>query len=78
LATEWAFFWRQELLILGRPIRLADVLCSFTKLRANEVVNEIDYYGDICFNWDFENDDLREQPPETIDFLHSILCQSSQ
>lgn len=72
--------------ILGRPIRLTDVLLATEKRwRTMYGVNPIDglkrdiplregemlYY--ICSKWNLLKDDLREQSPETIEFIYNLL-----
>jgi hypothetical protein len=71
--------------ILGRPIRLADVMAAVAK--TGKIIRYMSLCADdrtpICLStkenegivWNLLKDDLREQTPETIDFLHSILCQ---
>jgi len=52
--------------ILGRPIRLADVL-----LAMDDLMHELCL--DVVTKWNLEKDDLTHQSPETINFLHKIL-----
>jgi hypothetical protein len=79
---EWKTFLRSReeielsrlIRIIGRPIRLADVVqahrwqysptTSYTfSLKVAELVNF----------WDCKQDDLSKQSPETIEFLHQLL-----
>lgn len=58
--------------ILGRPIRLADVLLVLKdKVGASQNVTKL-VYG-IGIYWRMKKDDLRDQSPECIDFLYSLL-----
>ena len=75
--------------VLGRPIRLADVLLAIGN-RGILKVNNLggfsvfnDYIGgkaewvDVAMpRWNLLKDDLTEQSPETIDFIHSLLTHS--
>ena len=76
-----------EFKVLGRPIRLADVLAAIHRKCGNG-----SFYVDAAGNfwrtggfseeplmphgvlWDLLHDDLNEQAPETISFLYEILC----
>jgi hypothetical protein len=63
--------------ILGRPIRLADVLLAIDKKYpgnfATVASNGWFHYGyKRCF-YDLRADDLREQSEETINFLYELL-----
>jgi len=60
--------------IIGRPIRLADVLNlpdSFTDKYSNKENKEL--LWKLCANWNLLQDDLTLQSQETIDFLYSLL-----
>ena len=60
--------------IIGRPIRLADVLNlpdSFTDKYSNKENKEL--LWKLCTNWNLLQDDLTLQSQETIDFLYSLL-----
>lgn len=71
--------------IVGRPIRLADVLLA---ARGNKgELLRIDQYGTFWIghsvevmgentkvDWNLRTDDLSQQSEECIDFIHSILC----
>lgn len=75
--------------ILGRDIRLSDVLAMVEKLegdRPERVDEELtglygteDWYGsfvqEIVMGWNFLKDNINYQTPEFIDFLYSILCE---
>ena len=58
--------------ILGRPIRLADVLLALgadgfvDKEQENNIMN-------CLVRWEYTDDNLTHQSPETINFLHKIL-----
>ena len=70
----------------GRPIRLADVLLTFSKATfpkaENIVMKEVgdirltEYWEglkDIVRRWDLLADDLEKQSEETINFLYELL-----
>jgi hypothetical protein len=73
--------------ILGRPIRLADVLlamCQKTQmirpfLDVDGMMYEVDYagftltIGKYLCQWNLRADDLTAQSDECIDFIHSLL-----
>lgn len=74
--------------ILGRPIRLADVLLAIDKKYINsssnnhfrskfEIINAS--YEDGSFKhdayWNLRNDSLTEQSPETIEFISNLLTK---
>ena len=63
-----------DLQILGRPIRLSEVLraCGLENFGNNDKIREL-IYG-YRHSWDFKNDSLDAQSPETLEFLCSILC----
>lgn len=63
--------------IIGRPIRLADVLYMlqqtlFTNqwLKKNDVD---DLLYNILLRYDLKNDNLEHQSPETIDFIYNLI-----
>lgn len=65
-----------------REIRLADVLLAIPHLKPrdhrNIVRGQAESAGNVGFmtvicEWNLRADDLREQSPETIEFLHSLL-----
>lgn len=70
--------------ILGRPIRLTDVLMTIGIAKCGELV-DIRLFGDpvpcsiflpnwdITFKWNLLTDDLNLQSPETIEFLYNLL-----
>lgn len=61
--------------IIGRPIRLADVLLAIPKgnngYDFNTSANFLYRDGDVF--WDIRKDDLTFQAPETIKFLYELL-----
>lgn len=69
---------KQDYEIIGRPIRLADVLLVFRgrSLKGcdpNETYpsrNEIS----ILQRWNIRNDDLSKQSEDTVDFIHELLA----
>lgn len=79
---------RKRFRILGRPIRLSDVLvaiqkvpyCAFLSVhlsddRRKKSKIELLSRGRQAW-WNLLKDDLSLQPEETINFLHSILCKT--
>ena len=66
--------------ILGRPIRLADVLLAldvnstdpYWKIGASSSLFVIQYGEDKCV-WFLREDDLRHQSEETLEFLANLL-----
>lgn len=67
--------------ILGRPIRIADVLLAIDK-RLNYAVNQLGSFidlenkeMDVEATWDLVNDSLDAQSPETIQFLINLLVK---
>lgn len=73
-------FCYHDLKILGREITLVDVLLATgDKLEQADVAvigdhAHFDSGLDDAFSWNLEKDSLSDQSPETLDFLHSILC----
>lgn len=66
--------------IIGRPIRLADVLKTFDGLTifgalpiGPQVENILHLYGQVAGYWKLTNDDLRFQSEEAISFIYDIL-----
>lgn len=64
--------------IIGRPIRLADVLYvnrskKFPGAANNMTLLERPIATDIVANWNLLKDDLTLQSEETIDFIHNLL-----
>lgn len=73
-------------IIIGRPIRLADVLIATKRPLSNRTTNFhmgdettffLSYYDQIdkyhSAPWDLKNDSLEYQSPETISFLYQLL-----
>ncbi len=72
--------------IIGRPIRLADVLLAIEIRKPTMKITDSDNidYGKMVditeeekikamFDWDLKSDDLEKQSEETISFLHNLL-----
>ena len=68
--------------IIGRPIRLADVLLAIDKyvkignLSDKEKDGGLSYLDFVSFiydKWNLEDNNLQNQSPETIDFIHKLL-----
>lgn len=60
--------------ILGRPIRLADVLVVINKMAAKDKIKSIfQTRNDICATWNLLDDNLDHQSEETKQFLISLL-----
>jgi len=57
--------------VIGRPIRLADVLIIVC-YGANKAITDTQILGAISY-WDLRKDDLNEQDEATINFIHSII-----
>jgi hypothetical protein len=65
-----SWYNEQDIIIVGRPIRLADVI------HAVDMVSMKRQRGmclQICEAWKMANDDLTEQSEEAIDLIHGIL-----
>lgn len=71
--------------IIGRPIRLADVLLAIQKKKHNDETYLVNMYGifmDTHFNfsmknqWNLLKDNLEEQSPETISFVIELLSSN--
>lgn len=61
--------------IIGRPIRLADVILA---VHIRNGVEEVTTFRDKDFynsRWNLRQDDLSQQSPQCIEFLHSLLCE---
>ena len=69
--------------IIGRPIRLADVLLVLdNKLPSGSWITAC---GHLCFHesdiddelfvWNLHKDNLTEQSEETITFIHQLICK---
>lgn len=64
--------------ILGRPIRLADVLLAIAnidaRLKLNRGANIIRIFGsETMLEWNLLKDSLTDQSLETIDFIYNLL-----
>ncbi len=69
--------------IIGRPIRLADVLLALHRTSRTQNVSINTLVGtmmnhnftrdDLNKHWDFYKDSLDEQPEETISFIYELL-----
>jgi hypothetical protein len=65
--------------IIGRPIRLADVLLAIGKVGLKAHINQDGYFPTKSGNtttlnyWNLRTDDLTQQSDECIDFLYMIL-----
>ena len=64
--------------IIGRPIRLADVLFTVAQkappLFSQQVIMEAEEPRKILGMWNLKDDNLEHQSKETIEFIHSFLC----
>jgi hypothetical protein len=71
-------FMGAECPIHSRRIRLADVLLAFNALeRVQGFVGTQGYALDVVLileHWNLRQDSLDQQSPETIAFLHQLLC----
>ena len=74
--------------IIGRPIRLADVLMAISSLNKGNKINDFNkleygisgggFYIGNCIthdsmDWYLKDNNLENQPEETIDFIYDIL-----
>ncbi len=62
--------------ILGRPIRLADVLYSIKQIKGDlEAMARLEeQVSDLCLtDWNLLSDDLTLQSPETVEFISKLL-----
>jgi hypothetical protein len=61
---------------IARDIRLADVLQAYEQDFPKDYSwhSEDDVLARIVTHYDLRSDSLDAQSPETIDFLHSLLC----
>jgi hypothetical protein len=60
--------------ILGRPIRLADVVLAITEIRDATKTEKIDwYYTHVAGWWNLSTDDLSRQSPHTLKLLADLL-----
>lgn len=62
---------KKEYIVIGRPIRLADVLIIVC-YGANKAITDTQILGAISY-WDLRKDDLNEQDEAAINFIHSII-----
>jgi hypothetical protein len=66
-----------EFKIVGRPIRLADVLLAILeppdKKKKEEKWKNLRGFLEPYIHWDLRHDDLSLQPEETVAFIHGLL-----
>lgn len=60
--------------ILGRPIRLSDVLVAI--MGKPEKPQMAGFWADVIINWKLSDDNLDHQSEACINFLHNLLCQN--
>ncbi len=70
--------FREEFFYHYRPIRLSDVLVA---MRQAKGATDSDQFWliedcDRKNTWNLRTDSLEAQSPETIDFLHGIICKT--
>lgn len=71
--------WAHTMQIIGREIRLADVLLALSKVGAvtnggKYLINIVsDGNSHIDYRWNLLKDSLTEQSEETIEFIYSLL-----
>lgn len=74
-----------EFEIIGRPIRLSDVIVALSKQSKGYFFTQDGDIPDeeytikretlrVLYHWNCEDDNLSHQTEETISFLHAILC----
>lgn len=75
---------KKELKILGRPIRLADILLACDKKYPGQfaVVTDMEIgmivkeeFVEVLMLYQWKDDNLDHQSQECIDFLHDLLCR---
>ena len=72
-----------DIKIIGRPIRLADVLLAIQQegwSDQNPMWSEettLKKKKKLCKKWTLKKDNLQDQSPETIDFIYSLLTKES-
>jgi hypothetical protein len=78
--TEWGYFnpISPNVDVLGRPVRLADVLVAYIHFGAPAQIvadakKHLDNELQIVFSWNLRADDLEKQSDETISFLYDLL-----
>lgn len=60
--------------ILGRPIRLADIVLATIKKMDGKTNGEVkDVMLKFAYLWDCFHDDLTQQPTETLEFIANLL-----
>lgn len=69
-----------DLKILGRPIRLADILLAISKTGLVSsllscMVHKDGTFTCLDFSWNLKDDSLDQQSPETLAFLINLLCK---
>lgn len=65
--------WSEDIEIIGRPIRLADIILAWRKSVEPSMWWNPDVLVCIISEWDSSKDDLTLQSPETIAFLTNLL-----
>lgn len=68
------FYEIEKLEVIGRPVRLADVLYAYEQqddVAHSEFKRE---RVEILNRWCLVDDDLRDQSDETVDYLYSLLA----
>lgn len=85
LTEEDSRYNLEDLEIIGRPIRLADVLLAIQKKQHKNITYLVSTFGifmDSHFNfsmkhqWNLLKDDLTLQSPETISFILELLSSN--
>lgn len=71
-------FDRNEIEIIGRLIRLTDVLLAISKtgyanMLLSSMIHKDGEFGIFEFSWDLKNDDLEKQSDACISVVHSLL-----
>lgn len=77
---DFDFISKSEILILGRPIRLADVLLAYQKLKDRHILFSLTSQGGFQIKqgepsscWNLKDDNLDRQSDETQEFLYNLL-----
>jgi len=66
---------KDEFEIIGRPIRLTDVLLAMDNRKFYRFAKTMDEANELAWDyWNLKDDNLNNQSPETLDFIHNLLC----
>jgi len=88
-SNTYSIFWEDDTLtmqssigitkILGRPIRLADVLLAilgpFDKPRLSAGWQGLEAFMTPYIHWNLRDDNLNNQSPQTQEFIFNLICR---